>query len=84
MTHVILIDPESELIIHNIPIDSKESAHRCEAFLKQLETERGHELERVIISMKTVRIMDKDDPIPVPLMSTRLEHTSTISERRGP
>lgn len=75
MTRVILIDPVDELIVHNIPIESKESAHRCEAFIKDLEAARGHELDRVIISMKTVRIMDRNDSIPVPPMSTRLERT---------
>jgi hypothetical protein len=75
MTRVILIDPESELIIHSIPIETRESACRCENLQKDLETARGHELERVIVSMHTVRIMDRNDPIPIPLMSTRLERT---------
>jgi hypothetical protein len=75
MTCIIIIDPVDELIIHNIPIETKESARRCDNFQKALEAQRGHELERIIVSMHTVRIMERTDPVPVPLFSTRLERT---------
>ncbi len=75
MTHIILIDPVDEIIVHNIPIESKDSAHRCDNFQKSLEAQRGHELERVIVSMHTVRIMERTDPVPVPLFSERLVRT---------
>jgi hypothetical protein len=68
MTTILMIDPLDEIILHNIPIVSKESAHRFDAFYKQEMIARGHELERVIVSMGTVRIMARQDPVPVPTL----------------
>ena len=76
MTSIIIIDPLDEKIIHNIQIESKDSAKRCDKFFRDQEIARGHELERIIVSMKTVRIMDRNDPIPVPVFTTRQELTS--------
>jgi hypothetical protein len=66
MTSIIIVDPHDEKIIHNITIESKESAKRVDQFFREQEIARGHELERLIVSFGTVRIMDRNDPIPVP------------------
>lgn len=73
MTSIIIIDPFDEKIIHNIPIESKNSARRADQFFREQEIARGHELERLIVSMRTVRIMDRDDQIPVPVFTARQE-----------
>jgi hypothetical protein len=73
MTSIIIVDPHDEKIIHNIPVESKDSAKRIDKFFREQEIARGHELERVIVSMNTVRIMDREDPIPVPVITTRQE-----------
>jgi hypothetical protein len=67
MTRIYIIDPVYELIVHGIFVESKESASRIDRLWKAEEAARGHELERVILSMKTVRIMERNDPIPVPV-----------------
>lgn len=73
MTCIVIIDPIDEKIIHNIPIESKDSAKRIDQFFREQEIARGHELERLIISGSTVRIMERDDKIPVPVYTARLE-----------
>ena len=73
MTTILIVDPIDEKIIHNISIESKESVKRITEFIKQQEIARGHELERLIVSMRTVRIMDRSDKILVPLFSDRQE-----------
>jgi hypothetical protein len=67
MTHIILVDPATELVLHNIEIGTKKDAARCEEYRKQEETARGHAVDRIIASMGTVRIMEPGDPIPIPI-----------------
>ena len=66
MTHILLIAPRQELIIHNIPVFDNSDVKRIESWIKIKEAEYG-EIERVILSMGTVRIMEPGEPIPIPL-----------------
>ncbi|RPI86486.1 MAG: hypothetical protein EHM40_23660 [Chloroflexi bacterium] len=67
MTKIIIIDPEKELIIHSLFIETKRDKTRCEDLITQAVTERGREMDRIIVSMGTVRIMEPNEPIPVPV-----------------
>lgn len=66
MTHILLISPKLEIVVHNIPIFDNNDVKKIKSFIKNKEEQYG-ELERIIISMGTVRIMDQKDEIPVPL-----------------
>lgn len=66
MTRVLLISPSAELVIHNIPIHDNTDVRKVRAFIQDKEKDYG-ELERILISCGTVRIMDKTDEIPIPL-----------------
>jgi len=70
MVHIILIAVKQELIIHNLPIFDKSDAKKINDFIKNKTQEYG-EIERVILSMGTVRIMDPKEEIPIPLPSAR-------------
>lgn len=63
---IVVIDPRAELVIRSMPIHDRRSVKQCAQAIKFDEIERG-ELERVLIAGGTVRIMDRGDPIPVPL-----------------
>jgi hypothetical protein len=67
LTHILLVDPKDELIVHNIPIHSKDSVRKVEKFWKEQEIARGHELERVLILGGRMEIMGREDKIPVPV-----------------
>jgi hypothetical protein len=66
MTHILLVAPVQEVVLHNIEIWDNTDVHKVQAFIKDKTKDYG-DIERIIISMGTVRIMDKDDPIPIPL-----------------
>lgn len=66
MTHILLIAPRQETILHNIPIFDNSDVKKVESFIRNKEAEYG-EIERLILSMGTVRIMEPGEPIPVPL-----------------
>lgn len=68
MTHILLIAPRQELILHNIPVTDNSDVKKIEAFIKNKLQEYG-EIDRLILSMGTVRIMEPDEPIPVPLVA---------------
>ncbi len=67
MTTILIVDPVDEKIIHNIQVVSKDTVKRIDQFIREQEIARGHELERIIVSMHTVRIMERTDPVPVPI-----------------
>lgn len=66
MTHILLIAPRQELIIHNIPVYDNTDVKKIESWIRIKEKEYG-DIERVILSMGTVRIMEPGEAIPVPL-----------------
>ena len=68
MTHILLIAPRQELIIHNIPIFDNSDVKKVESWIRIKEAEYG-EIDRLILSMGTVRIMEPGEPIPVPLQA---------------
>lgn len=65
MTKIYYINPRSELLIHGIAIYPETDILEIEKFVINLEKEQGP-LERVIVSMNMVRIMDIGDKIPKP------------------
>jgi len=72
VTHILLIDPHKEMILHNLPVYEKSDVKKIEKFIRNLEAEHP-DIERLILSMGTVRIMGPDEPIPVPVpKSTRI------------
>ena len=71
MTKIIRIDSQDEIIIHSVSIESKESARRTNELWKAEESTRHHEVERLIVNGGMIRIMDRTDPIPVPVFSDR-------------
>jgi hypothetical protein len=67
MVKVVVIDPKSELILHNMPIENKDSVKRINAFCRAEEEDRGLDLVRLLICEGTVRVMDRCMEIPVPV-----------------
>jgi hypothetical protein len=67
MTRIVLIDPKNELILHSIAIESKGDAQRLDYYWHREERERNYEIERILVSCETVRIMGREDPITVPI-----------------
>lgn len=67
MTHILIIAPAQELVLHNVAIFDNADVHKVQDFIKDKTKDYG-DIERVIISMGTVRIMEKDDQIPIPLL----------------
>lgn len=63
---VILVDPKNELILHSIAIETKGDAQRFVYYWKKEERERQYQIERVLVYGGTCRIMDPDEPVPVP------------------
>ena len=66
MTKIYLINLRTELLIHGIGIDYDSKKNKIDEYIRILEREHG-DLERVIVSMGTVRIMDRGDQIPIPI-----------------
>jgi hypothetical protein len=67
MVKVVVIDPKDELILHNMPIESKDSVRRLNTFCRAEEEDRGRDLVRLLICEGTVRVMDRCMEIPVPV-----------------
>lgn len=68
MTRILLISPSREIVIHDIPIYDNSDVKKVKAFIQDKERDYG-EIERIIISMGTVRIMERDQEIPIPLQA---------------
>lgn len=67
MTKIILIAPRQGIVIHSgMDVFTNESVKKIEEFTRLKEMEYG-EIERVILSMGTVRIMEPFEKIPVPM-----------------
>lgn len=64
MTHILLIAPRQELIVHNIPVYDNSDVKKIESWIRIKEVEYG-EIERIILSMGTCRIMEQGEHIPV-------------------
>jgi len=70
-TKIMIIAPKQGVLVHSgMDVYDKESVKKIEAFIKNKLPEYG-ELERIILSMGTVRIMEPNEPIPVPLQPGR-------------
>lgn len=66
MTKVLLIDPKTEIILHNIQIINKESVKRVNSYEAQEVAARGYPLERVLIREGFISVMESRDEIPIP------------------
>ena len=66
MTKIYLIDPRTEILVHGIPVEHDSNPDKIKEFIRGKEQEYG-DLERVIVSMGTIRIMERTDPIPIPI-----------------
>lgn len=68
---IILIAPRQGVLVHGgMDVFDNESVKRINAFIESKTKEYG-EVERIILSMGTVRIMEPGEPIPVPLQAGR-------------
>jgi len=69
MTRIVLIAPRQGMVIHSgMDVFDNGSVKKIDDFCKQKEAEYG-EIERLILSMGTVRIMEPNEPIPVPMQA---------------
>lgn len=69
MTRIVLIAPRQGVVVHSgMDVFDNGSVKKIDDFCKVKEAEYG-EIERIILSMGTVRIMDSKEKIPVPLTS---------------
>jgi hypothetical protein len=66
MTHVLLVAPFQEQVIHNIPIIDNTDVKKVQAFIRDKELEYG-EITRILFSLGTVRVMAPAEEIPIPL-----------------
>jgi hypothetical protein len=67
MTKIILIAPRQGVVIHSgMDVFTNDSVKKIEEFTRIKEMEYG-EVERVILSMGTVRIMEPGESVPVPM-----------------
>jgi hypothetical protein len=67
MTRIILVDPKLELILHSIAIETRTDGARLDYYWHREERTRGYEILRVLVSGGSARVMDREDPIPVPV-----------------
>jgi hypothetical protein len=67
MTRIILVDPKLELILHSIAIETRADGARLGYYWYREERIREYEILRVLISGGQARVMDREDPIPVPV-----------------
>jgi predicted 3-demethylubiquinone-9 3-methyltransferase (glyoxalase superfamily) len=65
MTHVLIVAPAQEKVIHNIPIFDNTDVKAVEGFVKNKEAEYG-EVVRILFSLGEVRVMKDQEEIPVP------------------
>ena len=64
---IVLIAPRQGLVIHSgIDVFEKKDAEKVNEYVRNWTQEYG-EVERIILSMGTVRIMEPYESIPVPL-----------------
>lgn len=68
MTHVLLVAPLTEQVVHNIPIYDNSDVKRVQAFIQDKERDCG-EITRILFSLGEVRIMGPRDEIPIPPQS---------------
>lgn len=63
---VILVDPVDEITVHSIAIEQKGDNHRAEEFYRKAVFERGHEIDRILVSSGFSRFMEIHEKIPMP------------------
>ncbi len=67
MTHVLLVNPITEQVIHNIPIYDNSDVKKVQEFIR--DKEKDGEVTRILFSLGSVSVMDPKDQIPIPLQS---------------
>ncbi len=68
MTHVLLVAPLHEIVIHNLPIYDNSDVKKVQAFVQDKTKDYG-EITRILFSLGTVRVMGDLEEIPIPLQS---------------
>jgi len=68
VTHILLVAPLTEQVVHNIPIHDNSDVRKVQAFIQDKTKDYG-EITRILFSLGTVRILDPRDEIPIPLQS---------------
>jgi len=68
MTRILLISPSRELVIKDISVFDHGDVKKIKDFIENTKSEYG-DLERIIINRGTIRIMGKEEEIPVPSVS---------------
>lgn len=63
---VIFIDTKNELILGSIPIEKRSDAQRALYIWKKEERDRQCDVDRVLVYGGMSRLMDPDEPFPVP------------------
>lgn len=66
MTHILLIDPHKEMILHNLPVYDNSDVRRIEGFIRMLQDEHP-DIDRIIMGGGMARFMEPGEKIPVPL-----------------
>ncbi len=67
MTHVLLVNPITEQVIHNIPIYDNSDVKKVKEFIR--DKEKDGEVIRILFSLGMVRVMSNQEEIPIPLKS---------------
>ena len=74
MTRILLISPSRELLIKDIPVFDNDDVKKIKDFIEN--TKSGYDdLERIIINRGTIRIMGKEEDIPVPSVSEMVKES---------
>jgi hypothetical protein len=61
-----LIDTKIEILLHSIPINNLGDAQRSVYYWKKQERERGYCVDRLLVYGGMSRLMDPEEPIPIP------------------
>lgn len=69
---IVVVAPRQQMVVHSgLDIYDNGSVKKAEAFIKSKEAEYG-EIELLLLAGGTMRIMEPNEPIPVPLRSSKL------------
>jgi hypothetical protein len=67
MTHIILVNAHTGIIVHNIRLEYDSKLETINQFIINKESEQGRSLERILVSNGFCRVMDPLEKIPIPI-----------------
>lgn len=70
MSNIVLINPHTGLVIHNIRIEYNSNANHIRDFILNKEFEQQCNLERIFVSNGFCRVMEQYESIPIPIRMT--------------